>query len=93
MPSLVPGEGAFFLYSAAKPYLTRWDDDVNMPKEKLRLMRNEVFARHGYIFKEPELQTYFAGKSWYRKDETFDFDKLGRMEMYLVQYLKALEAK
>jgi hypothetical protein len=77
----------------ANPYLSRQDFDFNFPKAKLRLMRNEIFARHGYIFKDQDLQAYFAGKSWYRKDETFDFNELGRMEQYLVQYLKVLEAK
>ncbi len=31
----------------------------------LRIMRNEIFARHGYIFKKPELIQYFSGQSWY----------------------------
>ena len=29
------------------------------------LMRNEIFARHGHVFKDPELRAYFAQRSWY----------------------------
>jgi serine/threonine protein kinase len=31
----------------------------------LELMRNEIYARHGLTFRRPELQQYFASKSWY----------------------------
>ena len=33
---------------------------------ELDLMRNEVYARHGYIFGRPDLQEYFGGQPWYR---------------------------
>lgn len=32
---------------------------------ELRLLRNEIFARQGYIFKNSELKSYFESKSWY----------------------------
>lgn len=32
---------------------------------ELRIMRNEIFARHGYIFKTPEMRGYFAQQPWY----------------------------
>ncbi|MEE3420898.1 MAG: YARHG domain-containing protein [Lachnospiraceae bacterium] len=32
----------------------------------LRLIRNEIYARHGLIFKSADLNTYFSGKSWYK---------------------------
>jgi len=35
-------------------------------KEKLRLMRNEVFADHGYVFSSKDLQDYFSNKNWYK---------------------------
>jgi hypothetical protein len=28
-------------------------------------MRNEIFARHGYIFTTPEMTAYFSQMSWY----------------------------
>jgi hypothetical protein len=35
-------------------------------KKELRLIRNEIFARYGYIFKSEDLISYFQGKSWYK---------------------------
>ena len=60
-------------------------------KTKLRLMRNEVYARHGYIFKDTELQKYFLSQLWYKPDNTFDIKKLSRFEFLFVNYLKTLE--
>jgi len=33
--------------------------------EECRLARNEIYARHGKIFKDEALQEYFNSKSWY----------------------------
>jgi len=33
---------------------------------QLTIIRNEIFARHGLIFKRNDLQTYFNQQSWYR---------------------------
>jgi hypothetical protein len=37
--------------------LSRWD---------LKIRRNEIYARHGRQFTEPELQQYFENQSWYQ---------------------------
>ena len=31
----------------------------------LYLARNEIYARHGYVFEDQELASYFASQSWY----------------------------
>lgn len=42
------------------------DSDLqNKNAWELRIMRNEVFARYGYIFKLPELREYFLKQDWY----------------------------
>lgn len=33
---------------------------------ELELMRNEIYARHGWIFKRPDLRNYFESQPWYR---------------------------
>ena len=59
-----------------------WDDDYILPdaqthiytqeelssltREELRIARNEIYARHGRMFKSDDLNTYFSGKSWYQ---------------------------
>ena len=40
-------------------------DLAGMSSEELRLARNEIVARHGRRFDDPELQKYFDSKSWY----------------------------
>jgi len=46
--------------------ITLTDQDLqNRDSWELRIMRNEVFARHGYIFKIPELREYFIRQNWY----------------------------
>lgn len=41
-------------------------DVENMPKETLRIIRNEMYADHGYVFKTEEMKKYFENKSWYK---------------------------
>lgn len=51
------------------------DDFKNAPKLIIHLAKNEVYARHGYIFKDTELQNYFMGCLWYTPTcESSDFD-------------------
>ena len=40
-------------------------DIAGMDKQTLRIARNEIYARHGYIFGSADLKAYFAGCSWY----------------------------
>jgi hypothetical protein len=34
----------------------------------LEILRNEIYARHGRIFKRKDLQEYFEAQPWYRPD-------------------------
>lgn len=38
---------------------------AGVSKYSLRIMRNEIFARHGYIFKTDEMRNHFFNQSWY----------------------------
>lgn len=44
-----------------------YDEDqfYDMDEENLYLARNELYARHGYMFKKEDLQQYFGVKAWY----------------------------
>lgn len=37
----------------------------SLSKETLGYARNEIYARHGWIFSSPEYKSYFEKKSWY----------------------------
>ena len=36
-----------------------------MLEDELEVMRNEIYARHGYSFKDKEMRTRFDSTSWY----------------------------
>lgn len=40
--------------------------------EKMRIGRNEIFARHGVIFHSEDLQNYFESQSWYHGTVSID---------------------
>ncbi|MCI6609335.1 MAG: YARHG domain-containing protein [Ezakiella sp.] len=39
--------------------------------EEINLIKNEIYARHGYIFKNAKLKKYFEAKDWYNPDPNF----------------------
>ena len=58
-------------------YLTE-DELIDLDSAALKLARNEIFARHGYIFKDKGLQEYFNSTTWYKgtvKGEDFNMEK------------------
>lgn len=39
-------------------------------KDEIDLIRNEIYARHGYIFKKDKYYNYFIQKAWYNPTES-----------------------
>lgn len=53
------------------------EDLSKVNKNDLRIMRNEIYARHGWIFTDKTLQTYFNSQAWYKPaGEVADKDKI-----------------
>ncbi len=47
--------------------------DLNgMTQEEVMLARNEIFARHGRVFRTASIQAYFESCAWYVPDPSFD---------------------
>jgi len=42
-----------------------------LTKENLSLAKNEIYARHGFLFKTEPFKSYFSNKSWYKGNSTF----------------------
>lgn len=57
---------------------------------ELSLARNEIYARHGYIFKSGDLNRYFSTKPWYNPDPTYN-GELNEIEKYNINFIKAKE--
>lgn len=60
---------------------------------QLAYIRNEIFARHGYIFKSDKYNDYFGSKSWYYPNSyaTDNVNDLNAYEKYNVELIKSLE--
>lgn len=57
----------------------------------LRLIRNEIFARHGYTFKSEDLRTFFSTKTWY--EPVTNEVSLSTVEKKNIQLIKKIESK
>jgi hypothetical protein len=56
-------------------------------------MRQEIYARHGKVFKEPWLQKYFASFDWYKADPNFSDDSLSEVEKKNIATIAAYEKR
>lgn len=57
----------------------------------LRLMRNSIFARHGYIFKSDDLTEYFSNFPWYKPTTPNVNNLLSPLEKENIAYIKKFE--
>ena len=53
------------LPTSSSEYLTKAEIQ-QLTDEELRIARNEIYARHGYTFKDEALLAYFMSKPWYQ---------------------------
>ena len=60
---------------------------------ELRLLRNEVYARHGRQFSAEWLQQYFWGQPWYQPDASFKDEELSGPDKQNVETIVAYENK
>lgn len=61
----IPKEGKG-LYPNASDHLLTGDEISNMSQQELRIMRNEIYARHGFIFQKEDMKQYFSSQTWYK---------------------------
>ena len=61
-------------------------------KPQLRLMRNEILARHGWRFQSQDLKDHFAAQPWYRPVADNNSIKLSVIEQANLQLIKSEEA-
>lgn len=57
-------ESEYIFPESDKKYLTE-EEVRSVTVEEMFIGRNEIYARHGYIFQSEELNTYFNNTSWY----------------------------
>lgn len=59
--------------------------------EDLRVLRNEIYARHGRIFRDKNLQQYFETQAWYTPDPEFKDEMLSEVESENLKKIRAAE--
>ncbi|HJY28139.1 MAG TPA: YARHG domain-containing protein [Pyrinomonadaceae bacterium] len=69
--ALLPGDMEYFENKALTDQMLR-----GLSLHELRLLRNEVYARHGRMFRAEWLQQYFFFQPWYAPDENFKDEEL-----------------
>ena len=74
--------------------LLEWSDIYMLSNEDIRIAKNEIYARHGYIFKDENLKNYFMGQLWYIpsvKAEEFDDSVFSDIEKRNLELLNRLD--
>jgi hypothetical protein len=64
-----------------------------MFREDARKLRNEIYARHGKVFKEKELRNYFSSLDWYAPDPKYTDASLSAVERKNAATILAYERK
>ena len=83
---------ADYIFPSDRQYITE-SDMAGWDQKTALLARNEIFARHGYVFQTQEIQNYFAAKSWYTPNSSYDGSDLSDVEKANVDTLSASEQK
>lgn len=77
------------LYKLTKKELLLFINYYNL---NLKVIRNEIFARHGYIFKNGgEMEKYFLAEEWYIPEFNNINHLLSDIEKHNIQLIKQLE--
>lgn len=79
-------------YDFANHVLLYGNDLYDYDETALRLMRNSIYARHGYVFQSSDLQEYFGNEPWYKPCEDnneIQFSFIERLNIQLIQYREA----
>lgn len=84
------GSNEHFIISYSGDVFLDESDLKGLSKDDLRLARNEIYARHGYVFQSKELQNYFGSQSWYEPNPSFD-GKMTKWEKHNIELIKSLE--
>ena len=81
-----------YIFPSDRVYITEadmyyWDQTMAL------LARNEIYARHGYVFQTDYIQNYFAAQSWYSPDPNYTGTGLSKVEQANADTILAYEKK
>ncbi|WP_019911083.1 YARHG domain-containing protein [Paenibacillus sp. HW567] len=67
----VAAQGREYIFQDSSTALLTEANLSNIDSRMLELARNEIFARHGLVFKRADLNAFFASKRWYKPDAEY----------------------
>lgn len=71
-----------------------WEELSWLDSYGLCITRNEIYARHGRMFSDQNIQDYFNRRSWYvpqTSSKDFDESVLNEVEQYNVELIRSYE--
>ena len=86
--ALAPGDMELFEDKVISPQMLR-----GLSLHELRLLRNEIYARHGRQFQAPWLYQYFLNQPWYEPSDSFKDEDLSGKDKQNVETIVAYENK
>lgn len=86
--ALLPGDMEFFENRSISEQMLH-----GLSLHELRLLRNEIYARHGRMFRAEWLQQYFFFQPWYSPDENFKDEELSGNDKLNVETIVKYENK
>jgi hypothetical protein len=78
-------------FPQASARLLKEGDVENLIKDDLQMMRNEIFARHGYCFKKKDMRQHFEKLDWYVPDNVDVKDLITEVEKKNIMLIKRYE--
>lgn len=95
VPTAAPVQtGGYYIFpNSSSSYLSYAQVDA-LSLYEMYLARNEIYAKHGRIFKNSDLQQYFGSQSWYvpmYSPETFDEGVFNAYEKENIKLIKSVE--
>lgn len=104
---MIPAVLLIFVFSIVSPALYAQDPPGDYPVASIRLllpgdmegkqlvvlriMRNEIFARHGHIFKSEDLKKHFGSQDWYKPTQADATSLLTEVEKENIDFIKRWE--
>jgi hypothetical protein len=84
--ALLPGDMEFFEHRNISEQMLH-----GLSLHELRLLRNEIYARHGRMFRTDWLTQYFFNQPWYTPDENFKDEELSATDKLNVETIVKYE--
>ena len=81
-----------FLFPSDSVLIT--DEKLESLDDKtIELIKNEIYARHGYIFTDRALKKYFETFSWYKPNDDYSPKLLNQTEKANIKIIKKFQSR